>query len=175
MNQELRRNITTFAPLGLAGYVGWKTYQVNKNDPQRVAIVTLVVWLIAYFVIGQVIKSVERANAKPDNITVPDDNPGTGTGLGGSSFNPKAYTDRLKQDIYCFFCTRDHSIYRDLASMSNSNLMKVYNDWNDRYYGQSNETMIQAMNGEVYGNGWMDSTKANVTNIISRLQSMGAS
>lgn len=81
----------------------------------------------------------------PKTVTLPGDI----IGPGGNQFNPGPYTDGMYNDIYGgLFTPRDSTPYANALNLSDSQLVAVYNDWNNRYWAKDNETIIDALNGE---------------------------
>lgn len=177
-------------PLLLAsgiGYLSWK----NSKKWQIAAGGFLVSWFVLWLITRNVVNLVTNKPYDPNAGTIKGFDPNTGTsvsnagGTAGSvpvnTFNPDGWADALKKDIYAGpFVTRDHRLYEELAKLSTENLVKVYKVWQDKYYRLDKETMIDAMNGEAYGNGWAEGgifggprTTDNVALIIAKLRSQG--
>lgn len=67
-------------------------------------------------------------------------------------FNPRPYTDRLKETINSWaFGLSDAKPYHDLLALKNSEIVAVAQDWNDRFFREKQETLLQAINGEWLG------------------------
>lgn len=168
--KETKKTIDLLVPAVLTAYVGYFFYTKNGKNWQSIAIAAGIAFLLSYIIVSQITKAVYAAATKPEDLDIKPDLSSGGT---GSVFNPATYTDRLKKDIYSYGF-RDASIYADLVALSTAELVQVYNDWNERYYSLDSETMIQAMNGESYGIGFLNETPTNVKNIIKRLTDQGA-
>lgn len=112
---------------------------VFKNKWFWIVVVVLGIILFIYF-------SGRAAGRKfvPKDVIIPSDTQPIGS---TGNFNPGPYTDAVYNDINTFL---PHSTapYDDLIKLSNSQLVAVYNDWSQRYYSKSNETMVQALKGE---------------------------
>jgi hypothetical protein len=164
---ENKKAIDALVPLGISGGLFYYLYTKGKSWKE-------IIWLpvaalvLSWLIVKQFTKAALTAAEAPDHVNVDPD----AAGQIDQDFNPQPYTDRLKDDIYSWGW-RDSSIYSDLVLLSNANLVKVYNDWTERYFSEDNETMIEAMEGETYGN-WT-STAHNTAAIINRLKGMGLS
>ena len=106
-----------------------------------VAIITAVIMVVAYFV--------GRAHGKsigPPSIPVPEDT----VGGGAPSYDPKPLTDRLYKDIdgLKLKFQRDWDAWLELQALSDTNIVKVMNDWDARYYNVWRETLAQAYDKE---------------------------
>lgn len=65
------------------------------------------------------------------------------------AFNPRPYTDRLKETIYSKFAIfSDAKPYHDLLGLKNPEIVAVAQDWNNRYYNLDQESLLQAINNE---------------------------
>lgn len=167
MNQELKKNINLLVPVIASGGAGLLLYRRGKSAQWLIAGV-VITFLIVWLVTRQVTKTIENITESPDHVNVDPDAAGTID----QNFDPRPYTNQLKDDIYAaWWVIRDGAIYATILQLSNANLVKIYNDWNERYYALDKETMIQAMQGETYGN--FNATAHNAASIISRLKGMG--
>lgn len=61
----------------------------------------------------------------------------------------RSIVDDIKQDIYSWGPRRSKP-YTDLMALSDTDFVRAYNDWQDRYYKLDKETMRQAMEGELF-------------------------
>jgi hypothetical protein len=88
-------------------------------------------------------------NKPPDPMRVPEDTPGTTE----SKYDPTALTDRLYRDIkgLSSIAFRDMDAWKTLISLSDTDFVKVINDWNQRYYSKYKESLYQA-----YENEWFN-------------------
>lgn len=82
----------------------------------------------------------------PKDVQIPIDTQPDGS---TSTFNPGPYTDAIFNDIDEIFGFHSSVPYEALNKLSNSGLVAVYNDWNRRYYSKDNETIVQAIQGEI--------------------------
>ena len=126
----------------------------------KIILVVVVVIILLIFVYKKGRKWVPKQVKLP-----PDTQPG-----GAINFNPGTYTDAIFKDIDCVFCTHKIKPYADLNALSNSQLVAVYNDWNQRYFSEYNETIVQAMSGELsfLGYTWAQTVKL----VIERYKSI---
>lgn len=162
-NKQAFNTVLPLAAMGLAYYFGSKGKKSQNEILVLVAVVGLLSWICARSISKQLIALSEA----PEHVNVDPDAAGTID----EDFDPTQLTNKLKDDIYGWGF-RDGDLYAELAALSNANLMKVYNDWTDRYYSEDNETMVEAMEGENYG--ITSSYTYNAENIINRLKGMGA-
>lgn len=86
----------------------------------------------------------------------------------------KALSENLHEDIHCFWCARDNSLYDDLGMLSTNELVATSNIYNKLYEKEDNETFYQALNNEYYS---LDSfsTNGKVEVILQRLRAEGVS
>jgi hypothetical protein len=105
------------------------------------SIIAGIVLILVFFFIG---KSYGKS-IPPGKVPLPDDN-GNSTGQASDS-KIMRITDDLKEDIYSWF-TRDSAPYVELMGLSDTDFVRVYNDWNARYYSKDNQTLKQAIEGE---------------------------
>jgi hypothetical protein len=71
---------------------------------------------------------------------------------GDTPFNPRPYTDVIHADVYSLTAPlwfRNTKPYEDLVALKNAEIIAVAQDWQDRYYKEKGETMLQAINDEV--------------------------
>lgn len=106
-----------------------------------------IVFLIVVYFVG---KSYGK-NKPPREIPLPDDDP-SGT---GSDFDPTSLTDKLYNDIQGWSnpLNRDMNAWNAFLSLSDTNFVKVLNDWNERYYSKWKETLYQSYLKEKF-NPW---------------------
>lgn len=97
--------------------------------------------ILVFFFIG---KSYGKS-IPPKPVTLPNDN-GSSTGQ-APDIKIMQITDALKEDIYSWF-TRDSAPYVELMGLSDTDFVRVYNDWNARYFSKDNQTLKQAIEGE---------------------------
>lgn len=116
--------------------------------------------ILIFFFIG---KSFGRS-IPPAMVPLPND-PGSGTGATGSlsDANIRLITDALHEDINSWF-TRDSAPYIDLMALSDTDFVRVYNDWNSRYFNDNKETLKQAIEGE-----WLSATSFTFYNLKPQL------
>ncbi len=140
MNESTRKNINIVIPAVVAGYIGYRSYQQQK-DWRKPAIITAVSFLIIYAIVASITGGIKRAkDTEIINNTPPDPN-----------YNPAPLANALFQDIYEIFGFRDKQYYKDLAALTDAQFISVCKYWNDNYYFKDKETLKQAINGEVLG------------------------
>jgi hypothetical protein len=105
-------------------------------------IITVAIIAVVLIIYWRGKKAGERET--PKEVPLPTDTQG-----GNVTFNPGALTDALHDDINEMFGIRDIEPYRELLTISNSQLVAVYNDWNNRYYLDDNRTLPQAIKHEM--------------------------
>lgn len=181
-SQQVKSSINLILPLGVSSVIAYKAWQ-NKYNWQAVIGLLLLSWFVLWLITRSAVKLVS-SNATPSdaNILIGGNSNGMGTGSSIiNTFAPEGWADSLKADIYSgAFTERDHRLYDSLAKMSTDKLVAIYQVWQDKYYSKDRETLIQAMNGEHYGNGWFEGglfgglpTTKNVATIIDKLRSAG--
>lgn len=134
----------------------------------------IIIGFVSILLVVMVFLIAKKANAKPNKIVVPEDlntdaidtkgNSGTGTSK-KTSYDPTDITDRLYNEIKGWNFTYDDKLYSELMSLSNTNLVKVMNDWDKRYFKKWNETLLEAIEGEKIFGFYKNS-------ILSRLREM---
>lgn len=136
-----------------------------KNfSPKNIAIVIVVILIIVaiiYF-LGK------RAGKKttPQEVELPSDiQPNEIT-----SFNPGPYTDAIFQDVNELFGFRDAEPYNQALGLSNTQLVAVYNDWNQRYLNKVGKTMTKAIQDET--TLWNYSFISAAKTLIDRLKNL---
>lgn len=139
-----------------------------KNAKAIIIIVVVVIGIVLaiYF-------SGKRAGKKtvPAPVPLPADTRG---GSISPTFNPGPYTDPIWEDIDEIFGVHEAAPYVALNKLSNSELVAVYNDWNQRYFTKAgHKTMPQAIKGEYtfWNTQW--ATVAGL--IVERYAAMGLS
>jgi hypothetical protein len=132
--------------------------------------IAFIVLILVFFFIGKAFGK----SMPPKPVELPPD--GSGGGEGGAQLTEAAIqklTDQLKDDIYSFG-TRNSEPYIALLALSNTDFVRVYNDWNARYYNEDKETLKQAIAGEYFS--VTSFTFANVKEtLMNRFQSLGLS
>jgi len=127
-----------------------------------------VIFLVIIFFVG---KSYGKSIPPKEN-EIPSDDP---TGTGGSSEKViTGITDEIYNDISgltLFGSSRNFDAYVNLNSLSDADFVRVYNDWNNRYFSKDKETIRQAINNEIrfffpFG---LEGTLDSIENKFSRL------
>lgn len=123
-----------------------------------IAVVIIIIIAIIYF-------KGRRDGKKyvPEMVKLPVD---TNT---SSTFNPGPYTDALKNDLYGYGL-RNAKPYQDLLTLSNTQFVAVYNDWNKRYFSKWKETLPQAIKAE--WPSWNHSWASAASAVLERFQTL---
>ena len=85
-------------------------------------------------------------SAPPKEIVEPDDikdptNP---------TFSPTAITNELYNTVKGVSLFDNTDVYKKLSILSDNNLAKVLNDWDDRYFAKWNETFFEVFSKEKF-------------------------
>lgn len=82
------------------------------------------------------------------------------------SFNPRPYTDNLKDEIYSYRTSvfAIQKPYEDLYNLNDTEFALVAEDWNKRYYQLDKETLRQAIYNE-----WNISLQTEIQDKFKRL------
>lgn len=116
------------------------TYKKNK-DWRIILLFFLLGWVVLYIISSRITKMIYESGPSP----VP-------TGGGCDAFDPTSFTDSLQADIYSKpWVSRKVQPYKDLISLADCQLIKVWNDWNARYFKLDKENLKMAMAGEITG------------------------
>lgn len=163
MNIEKNKSlINLIAPI-VCGVMVFMWARKNTKDEQKALIFGGVGFLLSWLITRQIVGRVIDAEQTPPEVIY------KGNSVVDSNFDPRPYTNELTQDIYEIFGVRNVSIYDRVASLNDAELMEVYNDYSVHPANEDKETLIQAMNGEVYG-----FTMSGPPNILDRLTRLGA-
>lgn len=106
--------------------------------------IAAIILLLVIFFVG---KSYGK-NKPPTAIADPND--------GNTIFDPTSYTDRLYTDInglrlpIIHWFRDDSEIWKLVTSLSDSNLVKIMNDWDKRYYSKWKQTLATAVAAESF-------------------------
>lgn len=104
-------------------------------------VVSIIIIITVIYILGR--RSIKKQI--PKDVELPSD-----TQAGGqTNFNPGPFTDAVYEDITEIIGTRDSVPYQNLLGLSNSQLVAVYNDWNQRYYSKVKQTLTQAIADEM--------------------------
>lgn len=133
MNWSTKRTIDLSAPAIVAGVVGYFMYKKTQN--WRIALISAAVgFLLAYLIVTQVTKRLyttaprEVQNVK-DYSTVDC-----------SSFDGTAIAQAVKKDFDAYWSpiyTGNSAMYNQVLSLSNCELISLYNLWNQKYYTET--------------------------------------
>lgn len=165
---ETKKAINTLVPLtvaGIAGAVAWK----SKARWQVLIVVIIAAYILSLVLSKQALRLISNVTDKPPAVDVP-------VGVGGAvpnGFDAERWATLLRDDVYTIFAVRNVDLYRQLAGMNESQLAAIGNAFNRLYYAEHNESILQAMDAEQYGNDWFTDVAANANNIKARLRAIG--
>ncbi len=128
----------------------------------------LVIAIIAIIAIIFMYGKYKGKQIGPKDVILPSDTQAQGV---SSTWNPGFITDALFNDLNSTFSVHDSSVLSDTLLLSNSQLVAVNNDWNQRYYAKSgNETLVQALEGDlsVFNYSW----DVDANTLIKRLKTL---
>lgn len=142
---------------------------ISKNKTAIAIILVIIVVAVIFY---------RKGKKQTTAADLPLDTPGGGnnsTGNGGvnlsgnqlSSNQIVLYADQVFDDIDCVFCTRNAKLYADLAIVSDTDLVKIYNAYNAKYQTKHGETMLQALKAEYFS---LFTGDQNFDAVIARLQ-----
>lgn len=128
----------------------------------------LVIGAILFVIIIAVYFYYRGKRYTPKDVVLPSDTQAPGT---DPNFNPGKYTDAIHEDLTSIFSLHDAAPYRTANTLSNSQLIAIYNDWNHRYaadFGSKN--IIDAIKGDytVWNIDWQEAASA----FVSRLETL---
>lgn len=147
MTKQLQKNINTLIPVLITGYAAYKLNTTYKRKPEETIILSAFVLIIAAVLTSRITKAIAIQQATQINPTVQPD----------PVYNAAPLIDAIKEDIYCTFCWRDKDLYRQLAALTDAQLVSAWQYWSEQYYSLDSETLFEAIKGETLG--WaLDST-----------------
>lgn len=114
-------------------------------------VITIAIILIALYFIYYGYKKYKYWKNLPEEINIPDDDPFKPVTPGSTpsiTFNPQPLTDKLYKDISGWAFFNNYEPWQQLSALSDSDIVKIMNDWDKRYYNVWNETLYQAFSGE---------------------------
>ncbi len=115
--------------------------QVTSIKIVQIVIVLVVLSLIVYFMFLR--------KSKPYSAPVPKDDP-TGTGSHNNDNEIKRIASALHKEIVGVnIWTRKLKPYQDFANLSDTDFVKVYNEYNALYQNEDNETLYEAIDNEM--------------------------
>lgn len=142
MNISQKKAVDILVPTVLAGVTVWFLFTRTKKVEYVIA-GGVIVFALGYIVTSQLTKATLLNGPAP----VP-------TGGGCDSYQPNALIDAIYEDTTCTFCTRDRALYDTLLGLSDCQIIKAYNYWNEKYYTQTNASL--AVQIAKQGNFWDD-------------------
>lgn len=154
-----KEEIDKIIPLLGSAYVAYYLYKEKENDVKKVALYSLVAYATLYFLTSYITESAYKKSEPP----VP-------TGGGCDTYSPNSLAKQLKEDIDCSLCLRDRSLYQELISLSDCQLITLYNHWNKEYSDDFGSLPI-AIKGE--GNYWDKQFKTQQEAIADRFSRLG--
>jgi len=167
MVPQAQKAVNTLVPISAASIAGYIAYR-QKADWKMLLIIMIAVYILALVITKQTTKLISGITDKPPAIDIPQ-------AVGGAipaSFDANGWARQIRDDVYTVFALRNHELYASLAAMNESQLVAIYNAWNRLYFYEHKESLVQAMQAEVYGDGWSVNTGTNAKNIIQRLQAL---
>lgn len=161
ISSNTETSLKRFVPLLAFTLAGWWTYKKRENI-QESLLFGAIVAVLAYLAVGPIVSSVVSLSARPDAGNYNLNNIPQG-------WEPSDIARELRDDVYETTINRNNStesldLYQRLASLSDDQLVMVYNYWRSKFYSEHNETMVQAMGKEFYGFGTLD----DITKSIAR-------
>lgn len=136
--------------------------QLSKYKTVIGVVIGIIIIIAVIYILGR--RSIK--NRIPKDVELPPDTqPGDQT-----NFNPGPFTDAIYEDISEIIGVHDSQPYQALLGLSNSQLVAVYNDWNQRYYNKYKQTLTQAIAGE--SSVWNYSWLSVAGTLIDRLKSL---
>lgn len=130
-------------------------------------------WIIISIIVLLIIIYIAYSRGKsyrPTAVTLPPD---IQTG-DQHTFDPTQYTDNIWNDIDCVFCFHDPAPYNAALTLSNTQIVAIWNDWNRRYFEKAgNKNLCQVITGEyTIGFGWNAQWLNAVNNFGARLYAL---
>lgn len=169
------KEITDILLPSAAAFLVFRYAKKETGNLKESIIYAVLSFVLAYVITQKATTSmtteIKTVNVKDLN---PNGTPGSGTIGDAQGFDGGPLAVRLRADIYSWG-TRDKDLYKQIANLSDAELMQVYNAYNKLFKAQDKEGMITAMSSENYGNNWLDSVAANANAIIARLRKYGVS
>lgn len=172
MNYQTKRTIDNAVPAVLAGVAGFIAFKKGANWKIVVAAI-VIVFVVAYIVTTQVTKNLYTT--KPHDVPLVNDY---------STDDCKDYDGtslaRLIKDDYeppglfgTFFHAGSEATYDQVLALSNCQLIRLYNYWNQNYYSQTGKTLkgvFMWMNENGFIRGLANGSLLKA--IVARLESM---
>lgn len=123
--------------------------------------------LITIIIIIIVVYKYKHKYVAAKDVQLPSD-----TQAGGiTTWNAGQYTDAIYNDLNDVASLHDSKPYTDALSLSNSQVVAIYNDWNDRYKSKfNNKDLISAIEGDF--TIWNYSWATAAGNLVERLKSL---
>jgi len=149
---------------------------ITANSAMTFAVKHRVI-IIALIILAIVAIYFYRKGKKQVTISdIPTDNPQTTTGNGGVNMSGQqlsvneivSLADQIHEDVNCVFCTRNTALYQRVASLSDTDLVRIYNAYNSKYQSKDGETMLEALKKELTAM-FSSSAIPNMQSIINRL------
>lgn len=154
---QRKRQIDLLLPTILATVAGVLAFRKKGAEYRILIVAVLGTFIVAYILTTQITKII--ASAPPSSVP---DMPGA------ENYDGTPLAKKLYDDIYEIFGFHDFDIYRELADLTDAQLIKVYNAWNKNFYAEDKETLPVAIAGEEFGI-WNDNLQRNILNRFSAL------
>ncbi len=160
MTPGIKKTIDLTAPTLVAALVGW--YLLKRIKDWRIlAGIVGGVWVLTYFITRSITKAARDKGPAP----VP-------TGGGCEAYDPKGLVDSLYSDINEVFGLRNNSLYATLAGLSDCQLIKAYNYWNETYYPEVQQTLPIAIADEVANSVWNPEFKGQREAVLNKFKTL---
>jgi len=129
---------------------------IDQSLFKKIAAVAVAV--VVLIVILQVYRKIKYRVQQPPRIPVPNDNPFGAVTPG--SYNPGPLTVKLYEDIRGWKFFNNYAPWKELSELSDTDVVKVMNEWDKRYFATWGETLLEAFAGETRYrvNTWFSTT-----------------
>ena len=133
---QKKRQIDVMIPTVLAAIAGIYAFKKRGATWQTLLVVVIGAFIVSYIVVSQITKYIYTSG--PMQLPV---------GADAQNYNGKPLAERIQVDIYSWGL-RKVAPYKELLSLSDGQLIAVYNAWNENYFGKDGETLTAALAGE---------------------------
>lgn len=144
-----------------------------KDTLPSIAIIAAIAF-VAWLVLHKILDALNVLDSKPQYTPIPTDtsnSTGTNTAL-PNGWTPEAITNAIHQDVNEWWGVRNMDAWNELAVSSNAQLAMIANEWLDLYYNEDQQTLKQAIQGEMIS--FFDTSFRDVRDVIvNRLTSIG--
>lgn len=139
MNYQTKRTIDNAVPAVLAGVAGFIAFKKGANWKIVVAAI-VIVFIVAYIVTTQVTKNL-YVNKPKDVPLVKDYSTDDCKDYDGTSLAKLIKDDYDPGFLGSIFHTGSAATYNQVLSLSNCQLIRLYNYWNQNYYAETGKTL----------------------------------